>query len=178
MKRSIGKQLSTVRKNFTKETGQLMGNITKNTSGIAKDISKSISKIDFERARKDLRKSTRIAVKRGNKMMNRGMKNFRKSDFYKTVNTIPDKASRFSLWSLIQFRKMRKAIKSGYFKSKKWTLKKYPKVQAWVGDTTDAVKSWISVQVPIVGSFIQGNYPRVEKFVFTKLPLYRAAFGR
>lgn len=178
MKRSIGKQLSFMRKNVAKETGKFMNNFTKSTGKIAEDVSKSISKIDVEDLKKDLRKSTRKAVRRGNKLMIRSRKNFRKTGFYKTLQRTPVYTSRLSAWARVRFKKVKNSIRARYYTSRKWALKKYPKVQYWMGNTSGSIKSWFVVQLPIAGSFLKANAPKIENFVLTKLPVYRAVFGR
>jgi hypothetical protein len=178
MKRSIGKKLSVLSKNLKKDTGKFVSEVSENSKELIKDVSRSISSIDLEQVGKDIKKSTRVFLKKINRMMNRGMKNFRKSELYESINNIPDYISGFSLWSLVQFRKMKNAAKQGYGISRKWVLKNYPKVQEWVQESGSSVKSWVAVQVPMVRNFIKENYPLVENFILTRLPLYRAAWGR
>jgi hypothetical protein len=178
MKKSIGKTLSYARKNFTKQSGQLINNVSKSSRVIGKDISKAINNISFESMTKDARRTSRFAIKRSSRAFNRGVKNFKRSGFYKSVSGFPKLTTAFSLWSLVQFRKFKRSINKGYYSSRKWVLKTYPKVESYAVKKNSALKSWMSVQLPLVGNFIQQNYPKVENFVLTNLPVYRAIMGR
>lgn len=152
-RKTIGVRLNKI----TMGAGEITQRAYSNTQDFVKGVSKEISGINWSRMYKRAQKNLRVSAKKGNKMYVRTIKKARKTGMYKVVSKqVPRYFTQFGLWSSVQLRKLKNFTSSRYNRSRRWIVKKSPRVK----------------------SLVKQYYPKVENFVLKQIPSYRLVFSK
>lgn len=161
---------------LAKEITSVSNRVASDAREFTRSISKSISKLDLDRMYNEINKSVRVALKKGNRRLNKSIRTFKRTETFKAITNLPVYLTELRGWSAVQMKQARRLSRLYARMGRKLLRRNMPTLQLALRNLSSELALLSRSQLKTVRKIVRNTYPKLEYYITGK-PTLRYALA-